>query len=104
MRMQVTMHTMMGKTVQPRDYIAFVNLYHGIFDGKKNDVVDQKRFLKVGGHASVLASRVLSNTLSPPSHHTLSPSSLLLPLSLKFLPYLPLSTPPPGRPEQAGRG
>ncbi|KAG1663699.1 hypothetical protein FOA52_013267 [Chlamydomonas sp. UWO 241] len=44
----VQMHAMMGASVQPREYVAFVNLYARIFSEKRAEVSEQRSFLKGG--------------------------------------------------------
>ena len=59
----VHMHCMMGPAVQPREYIAFVDLYCKNFNSKRKQVTDQKKFLR-GGLSKLAEAEETVDTLS----------------------------------------
>jgi dynein heavy chain 2 len=59
----VTVHQGMGVNVQPREYVAFVNLFSKIYSNKRKQVSDQKNFLK-GGLSKLKEAEDTVDTLS----------------------------------------
>ena len=56
-------HSGMGINVQPREYIAFVNLFSKIYSNKRKQVSDQKNFLQ-GGLSKLKEAEDTVDTLS----------------------------------------
>lgn len=56
-------HSGMGVNVQPREYVAFVNLFSKIYSNKRKQVSDQKNFLQ-GGLSKLKEAEDTVDTLS----------------------------------------